>query len=474
MKLRVSRHLNWLLKESGWEEVESENEVVLQKENEKIAIRLFKKRLSTEIIGGGQIIFKRGEAISRLTSGVEGELKSGERIWLLSSGAVEEFARGKRDNFEEAALVAESCHKEEGRGEIYVREKRFFDERKSKSLNLLLAAGILSLLILGTIFGYRKKTELETAKKYQEIRQKVEVKIEKIESVRSMDMEAALTLAKEAEGLLDESSQLADLKQKIDELKKGLGAENIDFPVAYDSTLILEGENQFEGMASRENIVYLWSKEKGEINAIDFNVGAKDKIMADEAIKNWREIFNGGEKWFGFDDKSIYEIKRSGIEKNREIGIENPKYLYSWGSLIYGVDEVKSKIVKIAQNGNTDWLNADTKLEEKVEGMTIDGNIWILGESGKIYLYSRGKREDFKMSFVFSGTKVRKLESSDKVNFLAYIVDDKNVVVYEKNGKILGKYNFGNKKINDIAIDNLKKAVLVLAQDGKIYRIEIK
>ena len=61
--------------------------------------------------------------------------------------------------------------------------------------------------------------------------------------------------------------------------------------------------------------------------------------------------------------------------------------------------------------------------------------------------------------------------TSDKVNIVAFINDDK-VWIYGKNGKILARLNFGKNEIVDIAIENPKEAILVLATDGNIYRIK--
>jgi len=78
------------------------------------------------------------------------------------------------------------------------------------------------------------------------------------------------------------------------------------------------------------------------------------------------------------------------------------------------------------------------------------------------------------MSAVTSLNTAKGLRTSDKVNFLAYVTDENTVVIYGKDGKISGKYNFSKTKINDIGIENQIPAVLVLAKNGKIYRIKIK
>jgi hypothetical protein len=131
-------------------------------------------------------------------------------------------------------------------------------------------------------------------------------------------------------------------------------------------------------------------------------------------------------------------------------------------------------IKKLVNNSGQNWLKDGTNLEEEATGMAIDSNIWILGKSGKIYEYTRGQKVDFKMSFTPTVNSTGSLVTDDKVSFLAYIADGNTVIIYGKDGKILGKYSFDSQKINDLVVEDQNNAVLVLGDNGKIYRIKIQ
>jgi hypothetical protein len=162
----------------------------------------------------------------------------------------------------------------------------------------------------------------------------------------------------------------------------------------------------------------------------------------------------------------LIETEISGVIKVEEMA--------GWKGLIYVLDNGNKNIMKLNGGEGKNWLKEGTALSEEMSGMSIDSNIWVLGKSGKIYLYTRGIEEKFNMSALTSLSRAENLKTSDQVNFLAYITDENTVVIYGKDGKILGKYNFNEIKINDIGIENQNKAILVLAKNGKIYRLRIK
>jgi hypothetical protein len=185
-------------------------------------------------------------------------------------------------------------------------------------------------------------------------------------------------------------------------------------------------------------------------------------------------IFNNGEKWFGYDQNKIYEIKRNDLVENEVKGVVTVKEMTGWNGLTYVLDNGVLNIIKLGGGEGRAWLKEGTSLSEEASSLSIDSSIWVLGKSGKIYQYIRGGEEKYVMSFLPMMTQASNLRTSDKVNFLAYVTDENTVVIYGKDGKILGKYNFSKIKINDVGIENQIPAVLVLANNGKIYRIKIK
>lgn len=467
----------------GWEKFQDTNKIDLKNNFERVGVEIVGERIEIEVGGDGCVILVRENKIAKLRNRVTGNVREGDKIWLCNQKAENEFDNGKRDSFEGAAVLIEIyIDEKENEKEIFVKERVFFQEKNNKNINMILGGVVFLLLVIGTVLGYQKRVDGEQKNKYFEIKNKVEEKLKEIEGVRSMNIETALELAKSAESLANNAGiaekkytkELMDLRNIITEVKKSLGGNNVEYEVAYDTFLIKEGDDIFTGMATKDGIAYLWSKNLGQINMIDPVLKSNEIIASDERIKNWLGIFNSGERWYGYDQNKIYEIKRNELIESEIKGVSSIGEMTGWNGLVYAVDNESQNIFKLSGGEGKVWLKEGTKLKEGVVGISIDSNIWLLGQSGKVYKYNRGAEEQFSMSSLTSLSSVKDLETSEQVNFLAYVADENTVVIYGKDGKILGKYNFSTTKINDIGIENKNKAVLVLTKNGKIYRIKIK
>ncbi|MFA5025155.1 MAG: hypothetical protein WC503_01420 [Candidatus Shapirobacteria bacterium] len=483
MRYKVKKFIGAKAQNSGWQISENNEGFKLKNNLESVFVKITRESAVIEVSGSGEVLIVRENKTARLVTTAKGKIKIGDKIWLLNETAKGEYQNGERNNFEGAAIMMEfTDEKIENRQSIYVNEKPFFQEKNNKSLNMILGGVVFVLLIAGTFLGYQKKTTNEQNKKFEQTRSEVEAKILEIDSVRSVNIETALQLARNAEDLIGNSgitekkyiSQLTELKTKIGEIIKTLGGENVEYEIAYDTSLIAEGNDLFSGMAIKDGVAYLWSAALGQINMIDPLLKSKEKIVEDERIKSWLGIFNNGEKWYGYNQNKIYEIKRNELVETEISGVQTIGEMTGWNGLTYVIDNGNQNISKLTQGEGNIWLKNGITLKETISSISIDSSIWVLGASGKIYKYTQGVDENFEMSFIPASTSAKKLRTSDKVNFLADIIDENTVVIYGKDGKILGKYNFSNIKINDIGIEKQNNAVLVLAKNGKIYRIKIK
>jgi len=478
MDYKVTSFIGSEADNEGWQKIEDKGIVELKNGEEKIRLEIESERAKIEINGNGNVVLIRGNKRVKFTKNALGKIEIGDTIWLLGPEAKEEV--------EGAAVKIEirdpPSQEATARQSIFIKERAFSQEKNSISANLILGGVVFLLLIVGTFLGYQKRTDNEGQKKFEEIKSGVEAKIMEIESVRSVNIETALELAQSAEVMLSNTAaiekkygrELTELRNKVLEIKGGLGAGDVEYEVAYDTALIKEGDDLFKGMAIKDDLIYLWSGVLGQINVVNPNLKSTEKIVTDERIKLWLGIFNNGEKWYGYDTNKIYEIKRNELVETEIKNIKSLGEMAGWSGLTYVLDNGSQNIMKLNGGEGKIWLKEGTNLSEEMTGMSIDSNIWVLGKSGKIYKYTRGEEEKFNMSAVTSLNTAKGLRTSDKVNFLAYVTDENTVVIYGKDGKISGKYNFSKTKINDIGIENQIPAVLVLAKNGKIYRIKIK
>lgn len=460
----------------------SSGDLVLKDENGKIelsdsfkkaGIEIKENKIEVIVEGESGVLIEREGKKARLGNGTKGEIRNGDVIWLLALRNSDDFSSNsvKIDIYEEEKKAEQ---------EIFIKERSFSQEKSNRKVNLILGVVVFLLLSAGTFFGYQKRNNEQQDKKYQEIKSGVEEKIAEAESVRSMNVETALKLVEEAETMINNpgeaqkkyGQELDELKKKISEIKKRLGGGEVEYKVAYDTSLISEGNNLFNNLVEKDGVVYTSSRSLGQISMINLKLQSTEKVLVDEKIKSFLGIFNDGKSWWGYDLNKIYEIKREGLVETELKDISSVGGIAAWNEVIYLVDNEGQNILKLNEGSGKKWLKEGTSLSEEITGIAIDSSIWVLGKSGKIYKYNRGESEDYKMSSLISLSSASVLRTSDKVNFLAYIADENTVVIYGKDGKILGKYLFSGTKINDIEIDESNNGVLVLAEDGNIYEIK--
>lgn len=478
MEHRLTRLIGEKAAEKGWVEITSKNKIGLGNNSEIIEVQINREKIMVKIAGEGGVLIKRGNIMAKLRDGDKGQIKEGDKIWLLDQVAGGEFKQGEKENFEGAAIKIEITNDKK---DIFIKEKSQYQNKNNKTINLILALVVLGLLIAGTFFGYQKRTQDEQRKKIEETREQINKIEAEIEGVRTINIETALELAKKADFIISEIKvvdkkyidELTDLKKKIEEIKKGLGGESIDYEIAYDTALIMEG-GKFKGMTIIDNLVYLWRSDLGQVNSVDIKLKSTEKIVNDDRIKLWLGTFYNGNARYGFDQNKIYEIKRNNLVETEIKEIQNIGDINGWNGLFYALNNDNRKIEKLSGDKGIAWLKEGINLNEEATGMAIDGDIWVLGKSGKIYHYSRGEEKKYEMSFVPNITTAKGLKTNEEVNFLAYVADNNTIYIYGKDGTILGKNNFGKTIINDIGIESQNRAVLVLANDGKIYRIKIK
>lgn len=478
MEYRLSRLIGLKAQEEGWDEIRLKNKIGLKNSSEIIELQFNREKITVKITGNGEVLIKRGEILAKLRDGNSGEIKEGDEIWLLNEIAKNEFERGERENFEGGAIKIEIF---KNKTNIFIKENSQSLEKNNNKTNFVLGFIVLGLLITGTILGYQKRTQNEQKNIIEETKNQISKIKTEIEGVKMINIETALQLAKEAESIISEikvvdkkyNEELEELKKEIEEIKKGLGEESIDYEIVYDTGLIVEG-GKFKGMTVFDNLVYLWSNDLGQVNSVDIKLKSTEKIVSDDRIKLWLGIFSSGNSRYGFDHKKIYEIKRNNLVEREIKEINNLGEINGWNGLFYALNNDDQKIEKLSGKNGIGWLKEGVNLKEETTGMAIDGDIWVLGKSGKIYHYSRGEEIKYEMSFIPNLTTTRSLKTTGEVNFLAFVADNNTIYIYHKDGTILGKNNFGKTIINDIGIDSQNQAILALAADGKIYRIKIK
>ncbi|HEX7543121.1 MAG TPA: hypothetical protein VF385_03500, partial [Patescibacteria group bacterium] len=364
MEHRLTRLIGEKALENGWGEIISKNRIGLGNISEIIEVQIYRDKIRVKIVGGGGVLIKRENILSNLRDKDSGQIKEGDEIWLLDQVAEGEFKRGEKEIFDGAAIKIKITNNKK---DIFIKEKSQYQDKNNKTINLILGLIVLGLLVAGTFFGYQKRTQNEQRKKIEETRAQISKIETEIEGVRTINIETALELAKSAEIIIDEIKvtdkkyidELTDFKKKIEEIKKGLGGESVDYEVAYDTALIMEG-GKFKGMTIKGNLLYLWSSELGQINSVDIKLKSTEIIVKNDQIKLWLGTFSSGDSRYGFDQNKIYEIKRNNLVGTIIKEIKNIGDINGWNGLFYALNNDNQKIEKLSGEGGIVWLKEGT------------------------------------------------------------------------------------------------------------------
>ena len=241
-------------------------------------------------------------------------------------------------------------------------ERRWFDQKVSKELNLILGAGVLAILIGIIVLGYQKRSSAMEQSKFESVQTEFKEELKKAQEIRDKEPDKSLEIAERAvkklQGHKFKKSELIDEINKLTETgisyQNKLGRENKNYEVAYNTKLIYEGERQFDGLASKESVVYLWSKERAEVIAVNLEMKSKDKIAEDEKIKKTEGVFNNGERWYGYGENKIWEIKRNAVTESQSESL-NIDQAGAWNGLIYALNNEQKQIVKLGGSSWTKW-----------------------------------------------------------------------------------------------------------------------
>jgi len=168
------------------------------------------------------------------------------------------------------------------------------------------------------------------------------------------------------------------------------------------------------------------------------------------------------------------------IKKSSEWGTVETMIVF--GGNVYLLDTTKSRIWKyiITESGFSElkeYLNPDTLPDlSRATGMVIDGSVWLGTTDGKILRFTQGKENTFLSKGVDPpfGQKLTVFTSDETKNLYILDVQNKRVVVVDKDGIYLAQYVWtGDVNPNQLVVAEKQGKILLLAA-GKLYSIDLK
>lgn len=371
--------------------------------------------------------------------------------------------------------------------QIYVKNRFKFKIGNHKKIQLIVALFLLLGLMISFYFGYQKNQTQKAETSFQTLKTELENKLNNIAVVKNLNIETAYQSAKEAQDIISKMSQLqihsdeiSQYKSQVDLILSQSGDSSSFKPESvYDTSLIINHPN-FSKIVFSKNTLYLLDSSNGRIDSlIPQDKSTKNLIISDQ-VKSGSKILVDSNNFYLLSGKQVFLIEKNNLSSKIDLNSSSLTVTdaHFWNGSLYVLDRDSQSIWKLTPSASgfstpQSWLKNDAKLELGVTSLSIDGQVWVLTESGQIYLYTSGVKDKFKQSQEISFTKATNLTADADSDYLVFSDNSKLIYVYKKTGEFGFKFNLGDLQVLDVTFDSTNKIIYFLASDQKIYKISL-
>jgi hypothetical protein len=361
---------------------------------------------------------------------------------------------------------------------------------RRKRINILLSLVILTALFVSSYFGYRRNSATTLEKQYQTLKTELQTKINNALTVKNLNLDTALSLAKESNVLLQKMSpyqkthatEIKNFQAQINQLLSQTGSSDSFTPNIFFDTSLIDSHLSYSRLTLSNHNLYLLDAVNGRVDQLDIAKKSHQTIINSVDIKDSQFIAGNSDFIYILKNGQIYLIQDKKIVP--KITLANQITDFSagefqfWNSSLYilSLGTSESSIWKYAPSGTgfspgQKWLKSGNSLPANPSSLAINGSIWVISKTGVIVPYNMGTKKDFKITATNTFTGVANLVTSADSNVLAFTDQGNQVYVYNKDGQSSGHYNFGTKEIFSLTYDPTTNALYVLCTDQKIYQI---
>lgn len=371
---------------------------------------------------------------------------------------------------------------------VFVENQQPYQISKRKKNQIIIALVLLIGLFVSSFFGYQKNKKTAAENKYQQLKTELKSQLDNISLVKSMNLEAAQTGAKESEKLVDQMIKLNihvdevnQFKSQINLLLSQTGVNQNFIPETFFDTSLIISSPQYKDLLLVGNKIYLLDSANGRIDSLSISEKSSKSILISENIKSAIKIFGDNKNLYLSYADHISQINDSSIDQKISFSDQEKTFTSTdvqlWNGAIYLLDSDNQNIWKFNPNSSgfsspQIWLKNDKKLSLGPISLAIDGEVWVLYQNGLVENYLSGVKDNFKLSGTNQFTQTKNLDlSADEDGFISF-TDNQNIIyIYKKSGDFSATYNLGQLKVVDTVISD--NVLYLLASDQKIYKISL-
>jgi len=359
---------------------------------------------------------------------------------------------------------------------------------QNRKLAISVGAILVFLLIISIGFGIRQKGLKDKKLTYESRLTEARHNLGEAEKLYSLDPGRArelfnsarnLIITIEEEGVKDEDVQ--SLKKEIND-KEGqiLGIYKTD-PELFVDLSILSSGLKGNDLASGEEKFFVLDKDGRKVVSVAFATKKTAVVAGPDQITKADTLASYGDKIYVLSEDGVSEVGEE-TKKVVEKDWEGEAALYAYAGNLYLIDKAAKTIWRYPgiSDGFADrskWNTQDLDINlNNLAGLSLDGSIWFLSNSGDIFRYSLGNKLAFSVSGLFPElASATAIYTNENLKYL-YLLDrtGKRVVVIDKSGEYKAQYvgDFVAEALDLAVSEDAKKIILLTGT--KLYSIDIK
>jgi len=373
---------------------------------------------------------------------------------------------------------------------IYVKKGMDdLESTKNKKTFFTVGAILLILLLVSIGFGIKQSKDKQKKAQYEERLTQATHLFEESQSLVSLNSSRSRELFGEARQIIDEmieegieDEEVNNLKKQLEEKEGELLGEYRQDPELYvDLSLFRDG---FAGdmMVGTSDRLYVFDANSKKIISVGYENKNTKLTAGPDQLDNAKKIAAYSNRVYTLESDGIYIV---GDDRERVIdeSFNTDDILYAYAGNLYLIKKSDSDIVRYP--GITDgfaegksWFAPGIEINlSGVVGVSIDGSIWIVTESGKVEKLTQGSPDSLTSLNVHPKPTEDLLIYASEDNQDVYLLDPTNsrIAVMDKKGEYKASYVSDKlKEAKGLVATEDNKKIIFLGNEGRLYSFEIK
>jgi len=351
-----------------------------------------------------------------------------------------------------------------------------------RKIRLVIGIIILFLFVGSVIFTSRQNQAKKLETQYLALETQIQQSIDQSIKLKPLNLESSRQEAQKAQDLLTSikllkvhSDKVESLEKSISELLTTSGSSEYS-PEFYFDTSLIAGQKNFTFLRSYSSKLYLLDPADSKLFELSISEKNHRLISDDSALSTTIDFAVDKNITTLLSPKTISVLKDGKPSGSLEFKDLVPTHFHMWNSAAYFL--TSDSIYKSAPNSTAfsapqNWLKTGNNLPANTTSISINGSIWTITASGSITSFTQGVKDKNIPSLNSEIKSASRLQAAPDYDKLVFTDGDNIVYIYNKAGESVSKFNYGDKKILDIALDPPSNTVFVLCSDQKIYKINL-